>query len=139
MFAGVFWQSGFLLVHFGRKTNSSKKKTNMPLTDAKVRSLKAREAQYKVSDSEGLYLLVSPSGGKLWRLELGMQVSEQPFEILSKHHLDVREPSAVTLSAKCDCFPNDRHDRIKTLVREEAPGQRISCFHGGRLLAGYHR
>ncbi len=40
----------------------------MPLADAKVRALKAREAQYKVSDSEGLYLLVSPSGGKLWRL-----------------------------------------------------------------------
>ena len=40
----------------------------MFLTDAKVRSLKTRETQYKVSDSEGLYLLVSPSGGKLWRL-----------------------------------------------------------------------
>jgi hypothetical protein len=68
VFARVFWQPDFLLVHFGRKTNSSKKKTNMSLTDAKVRSLKTRKAQYKVSDSEGMYLLVSPSGGKLWRL-----------------------------------------------------------------------
>ena len=40
----------------------------MPLTDIKARSLKARDAQYKVSDSEGLHLLVSPSGSKLWRL-----------------------------------------------------------------------
>ncbi len=40
----------------------------MPLTDAKVRALKARQAQYKVGDSGGLYLLVSTSGGKLWRL-----------------------------------------------------------------------
>lgn len=40
----------------------------MPLTDAKVRALKAASHQYKASDAEGLYLLVSPSGGKLWRV-----------------------------------------------------------------------
>ena len=40
----------------------------MPLTDVKVRSLKSSRAQYKVSDGEGLYLLVPLSGAKLWRL-----------------------------------------------------------------------
>jgi integrase len=40
----------------------------MPLTDDKVRSLKARAAPYKVSDSCGLYLLVPSTGSKLWRL-----------------------------------------------------------------------
>jgi len=40
----------------------------MSLTDTKVRSLNAKKAQYKVTDGEGLYLLITPSGGKLCRL-----------------------------------------------------------------------
>lgn len=34
----------------------------MPLTDAKLRSAKADEKPYKISDSGGLYLLVKPNG-----------------------------------------------------------------------------
>lgn len=40
----------------------------MPLTDAKLRALKARSAPIKVSDAEGLYVLITPGGSKLWRL-----------------------------------------------------------------------
>lgn len=41
----------------------------MPLSDAQIRSLKPKEKPYKVSDFEGLYLDVRPSGSKLWRLK----------------------------------------------------------------------
>lgn len=37
------------------------------LNDAKVRAAKPREKPYKLTDSHRLYLLVTPSGGKLWR------------------------------------------------------------------------
>ncbi|WP_291900858.1 integrase arm-type DNA-binding domain-containing protein [Maricaulis sp.] len=40
----------------------------MPLTDIKIRSLKPADKPYKRSDGGGLHLLISPSGGKLWRL-----------------------------------------------------------------------
>ena len=40
----------------------------MALTDAKMRALKGREAPYKLSDGEGLYVLVPPNGSRLWRL-----------------------------------------------------------------------
>ena len=40
----------------------------MPLTDAKLRVLKGKSAPFKVSDAEGLYLLVAPGGSKMWRL-----------------------------------------------------------------------
>lgn len=39
----------------------------MPLTDRAIVNLKPREKAYKKSDSAGLHLYVSPSGGKLWR------------------------------------------------------------------------
>lgn len=37
------------------------------LTDARCRSAQPQEKPYKLSDSEGLYLLVSPTGFKSWR------------------------------------------------------------------------
>ena len=38
------------------------------LSDAKVLALKPREKPYKVSDAEGLFLLINPNGSRLWRL-----------------------------------------------------------------------
>lgn len=39
----------------------------MPLTDAKLRALKPAAKPYKISDSEGLHVLVTTSGSVLWR------------------------------------------------------------------------
>lgn len=41
----------------------------MALTDRAVRNAKAKVKQYKLSDAGGLYLLVTPQGGKYWRLK----------------------------------------------------------------------
>ncbi|ELY5896595.1 integrase arm-type DNA-binding domain-containing protein [Cronobacter sakazakii] len=41
----------------------------MSLNDTKIRSLKPSEKSFKVSDSHGLYLLVNPSGSRLWYLK----------------------------------------------------------------------
>jgi hypothetical protein len=38
------------------------------LTALGVEKLKPKEKSYKISDGDGLYLLVEPGGGKLWRL-----------------------------------------------------------------------
>jgi integrase len=38
------------------------------LTETRIRSAKPRPIPYKLSDGRGLYLLVSPSGGRLWRV-----------------------------------------------------------------------
>ena len=39
----------------------------MPLTDVTVRTAKPRDKTYKLSDSGGLYVEVTPAGGKRWR------------------------------------------------------------------------
>lgn len=41
----------------------------MALTDTAIRNAKPRERPYKMGDTAGLFLLVQPSGGKLWRLK----------------------------------------------------------------------
>jgi hypothetical protein len=40
----------------------------MALTDIAVRRAKPRAKPYKLTDSLGLHLLVTPTGSKLWRL-----------------------------------------------------------------------
>jgi integrase len=41
----------------------------MPLTDTKIRTAKPTDKAYKLTDGLGMYLLVNPAGGKLWRFD----------------------------------------------------------------------
>ena len=41
----------------------------MPLSDATIRTLKPRDKPYKVSDFEGLFLTVKPTGSRLWHFK----------------------------------------------------------------------
>lgn len=49
----------------------------MALTDIKVRNLKPKEKPYKVSDFDGLHVLVNSSGSKLWRLKYRLHGKEK--------------------------------------------------------------
>ena len=40
----------------------------MPLTHLSIANAKPREKQYKIADSDALYLAIRPSGAKLWRM-----------------------------------------------------------------------
>ena len=53
----------------------------MALTDTAIRTAKARESQFKLHDDGGLFLIVRPSGGKLWRLKYRYQGKEQQLTI----------------------------------------------------------
>lgn len=40
-----------------------------PLTDLQIRRAKPGDKPYKLTDGSGLYLFITPSGGKLWRMD----------------------------------------------------------------------
>lgn len=40
----------------------------MPLTALAVSKAQIRDKAYKLNDADGLYLLVTPQGGRYWRL-----------------------------------------------------------------------
>jgi len=48
-----------------------------PLKDLQVKNAKPKDKQYKMSDGGGLYLLVTPAGGKGWRLKYLFQGKEK--------------------------------------------------------------
>jgi integrase len=41
----------------------------MPMSDTKARNAKPKNKQFKLFDTDGLFLLVSPAGGKWWRFK----------------------------------------------------------------------
>jgi len=49
----------------------------MSLSDAKVRNAKPRTKPYKIADGEGLFLLITPSGSKYWRLRYFFAAKEK--------------------------------------------------------------
>ena len=53
----------------------------MALSDASVRGAKPRATQFKLFDEGGLFLIVRPSGGKLWRLKYRHLGKEQQLSV----------------------------------------------------------
>ncbi len=53
----------------------------MALTDIAIRNAKSRAKPYKLGDALGLFLLVQPTGGKLWRLKYRVDGREKKLGI----------------------------------------------------------
>jgi hypothetical protein len=53
----------------------------MALADIAIRNAKARPKPYKMADTLGLFLLVQPSGGKLWRLKYRIEGREKSWAL----------------------------------------------------------
>lgn len=49
----------------------------MPLSDTAIRKIKPTGKPFKVADERGLHLLVTPSGGRLWRLKYRIDGKEK--------------------------------------------------------------
>ncbi|MCF7528662.1 tyrosine-type recombinase/integrase [Neisseria lisongii] len=53
----------------------------MPLNDRQIKNAKPADKPYKLADGGGLYLAVTPSGGKLWRLKYRIDGKEKLLSI----------------------------------------------------------
>lgn len=53
----------------------------MPLTDTAVRNAKASSKAYKVFDERGLFLIITPAGGKWWRLKYRFDGKEKMLSL----------------------------------------------------------
>jgi len=69
----------------------------LALTDAAIRAAKPQAKAYKLADEKGLFLLVSPSGGLLWRMKFrvnGVDQSGEPKRIEKRLSLGAYRQSA---------------------------------------------
>ncbi|HAT1684610.1 TPA: DUF4102 domain-containing protein, partial [Klebsiella oxytoca] len=63
----------------------------MPLTDSKIRAAKSSSKSYKLTDSQGLYLIVSASGSKLWYFRYRFSDKESRLSLGRYPHVTLAE------------------------------------------------
>ena len=98
----------------------------MPLSDIKIKNLKAEEKPYKVSDFEGLFILVKVSGSKSWRFKYRVDgkekllvIGDYPAHSLA-HARKARDAAKALLAQGID--PNEAKQEEKR-AREAAKGE----------------
>ncbi|MGB7411081.1 MAG: integrase arm-type DNA-binding domain-containing protein [Sphingopyxis granuli] len=95
----------------------------MVLTDTAIRKAKPKEKPYKVSDSQGLYLLVNPRGSKLWRVKYRMNGVERKLALGSYPEITLAEARSARDAARRQLAhsidPNfvKRQERIEAGIR----------------------
>lgn len=96
----------------------------MPLTDVSIRKVKAGPKAIKLSDGGGMFLLVTPAGGKLWRFKYRIDGREKLLAIGSYPEIGLgearrRREEARELVAKGK-DPSREKQREKTRARLQA-------------------
>lgn len=97
----------------------------MALTDVAVRSAKAREKPYKLGDALGLFLLVQPKGGKLWRLKYRVDGKEQKLSLGAYPEVGLsearkrRDEARQLLAAGKDPGVEKKRAKLRSLLQSE--------------------
>lgn len=95
----------------------------MALTDMAIRRSKPLDKPYKVTDSNGLYLLVNPRGSKLWRVKYRMNGVERKLALGAYPEVSLADARAARDAARKhlarDVDPNSakRQARIEASIR----------------------
>jgi integrase len=117
----------------------------MALTDTEIRRSKPGDAPYKLTDGHGLYLLVKPNGGKLWRWKYRVDGIEKLMAIGTYPELslaDAREGHGIArkqLVNGIDPMAERKADKTAVMVAAEHTFEKIAeqwldHWHGNKSL-----
>lgn len=74
----------------------------MPLNDAKIRTLKPTDKDFKVADTGGLFLLMKASGSKSWRMKYRLSGKEGLLVIGDYPAISLAQARATRDAAKVE-------------------------------------
>lgn len=85
----------------------------MPLTDIEIRKAKPGSKPIRLFDGNGLYLEISPSGGKLWRFKYRIDGKEKRLALGSYPEISLAQAREAVSDARklkaVDCRPELTH------------------------------
>ncbi|MHA1539811.1 MAG: tyrosine-type recombinase/integrase [Alphaproteobacteria bacterium] len=93
----------------------------MPLKDIQIKNAEIRSKQYKLSDEKGLYVLVRPSGSKLWQMKYRFQGKEKvlsfgPYpEVSLKEARERRDDARKLLRDEIDPLQQKKAEKLKQI------------------------
>ncbi|PHI28980.1 tyrosine-type recombinase/integrase [Budvicia aquatica] len=124
----------------------------MALTDIKVRSAKPEDKAYKLTDGDGMFLLVHPNGSKYWRLRYRFGGKEKTLalgvypEVTLADARQKRDEARKLIVVGTD--PNEYKRAVKAELEDEAKtfesvarawhaeNRKWSALHSERILKG---
>lgn len=97
-------------------------RTALALTDTAIRNAKARSKAYKMGDAGGLFLFVTPAGGKLWRFKYRLAAKEKLLSIGSYPEVSLsaarkaKDRACEMIAAGGDPAIEKQRDKARALV-----------------------
>jgi integrase len=104
----------------------------MALTDTEIRRSKPGDKPYKLSDGGGLHLMVTPSGGKLWRWKYRFEGAEKLMalgrypEILLGEARERRDTARKRLANSIDPMAERKAEKTAVMVATEYTFEKIA-------------
>ena len=92
----------------------------MTLTNTSIQNAKPSEKPYKIYDTDGLFMQITPSGGKWWRLKYRFEGKEKLLslgtypEVSLKQARDKRDDARKLLAEESPIDPSENRQKIKT-------------------------
>lgn len=112
------------------------------LTDAQIKTAKPRSKPYRLGDSGGLFIWISPSGGKLWRFKYRFDGKEKlmafgkypdvPLVEARRRHLESRR----LLAAGADPMAKRKADRIAARIASDNSFESVAGMWHDQWKAG---
>lgn len=110
----------------------------MPLNDSAIKAAKPGEKPKKLADEKGLFLLLKPTGAKLWRVKYRFAGREQLLSLgaypetslkqARERRDDIRKQAAAGIDPSAD-HGESSADKVKYFIDSF---DMFSCFYGGR-------
>ncbi|MBU6339171.1 MAG: tyrosine-type recombinase/integrase [Rickettsiales bacterium] len=104
----------------------------MPLTDIKVKNAKAKDKPYKLADGEGMYLLITNTGGKYWRLKYRFAGKEKTLALGTYPTVSLSEAREKRFEAKkqiadgLDPSQEKQDQKLQNIINAENSFQNIA-------------
>ncbi len=95
----------------------------IPLSEAKVRTAKPQDKDYKLFDGGGLFLLVTSSGGKLWHFKYRFDGKEKKMSMGTYPEISLGEARARREEARKQLAHDIDPGAVRKAMREAATAE----------------
>ena len=100
----------------------------MPLNDRQIKHSKPKDKPYKLTDGNGLYLHITPAGGKLWRLKYRIDGKEKTLSIGKYPDISLVEARMAAENAKRDKAQGIDPSQAKQQAKAERQAALLNTF-----------
>lgn len=127
--AGADLGASLVVVSLGPPSHTRMGNAALPLTDAAIRSADVREKEYKLFDSDGLFLLVLPTGARYWRMKYRFAGSEKKLAFGVYPKVSLKEARQ-----RCDQARRDLRDGIDPGIKKKI-AKIVACENSFKAVA----